>query len=138
MALSNLRFLNNGDSPNIGVTGYLNPPTASGGNLESEVSLSIGGYASNNNHLIVFSVLDSPNTGSSLSLKSDNSSVNLVDSLDNDRNSTRSWYSIDMGLDTVNGGDWSLQFNITLKDTTTPSYIFVKGKSTERPRHIDQ
>lgn len=136
MALSNLKFLNTGGSPNIAVTGFLNPPTSSGGNLEGEVGLSIAGYATDNNHLIVFSVYDSAYTSSSVSLKSDNSSINLVDSLDNDRSTNFSWYSVDMGLDTVNGGDWSLKFNIVLKDTTTPSYIFVKGKSTERPRNL--
>ena len=134
MALSNLTFLNQGDSPNIAVTGYLYPPTSSGGNLETEVGLTIMGYATNNNHLIVFSVFDSAFTQSALSLKSDNSSINLTDTADSDRTTTRSWYSIDMGLDTVNGADWSLKFNITLKDLTTPSFIFVKGKPTEKER----
>ena len=134
MALSNLTFLNSGVSPNIEVTGFLNPPTSSGGNLENELELTVAGYAKSNNHLIVFSVFDTAYTQSSLSLNSDNLSVNLTDSRNSNNYSNRNWYSIDMGLDTVNGGDWSLKFNITLKDLTTPSFIFVKGKSTERPR----
>lgn len=136
MALSNLTFLNSGTSPNVAFTSFLYPPTTSGGNLENELELSIAGYATSNNHLIVFSVFDTAYTQSSLSLKSDNSSINLTDTRTSNNYSNRSWYTVDMGTDTVNGSDWSLKFNITLKDLTTPSFIFVKGKSTGRPRNI--
>jgi len=134
MALSNLTFLNSGLSPSVAFTSFLNPPTTSGGNLENELELSIAGYANSNNHLIVFSVFDTAFTQSSLSLKSDNSSIDLTDTRTSNNYSNRSWYTVDMGTDTVSGSDWSLKFNITLKDLTTPSFVFVKGKPTEKER----
>lgn len=134
MALSNLTFLNNGIAPNISYYSFNYPPTSSGGNLESEIRLSIIGYSQSNANLIIFSVYDSPRTQSALSLKSDNASINLTDTADNETSTVTSWYSIDMGTNVVTGTDWSLTFNITLKDLTTPSFVFVKGKPTQKER----
>jgi hypothetical protein len=134
MALSNLTFLNNGIAPNISYFSFNYPPTSSGGNLESEIRLSIIGYSQSNANLLVFSVYDGPRTQSALSLKSDNESINLTDTADNETSTVTSWYSIDMGTNVVTGTDWSLKFNITLKDLTTPSFVFVKGKPTGKER----
>ena len=134
MALSNLTFLNNGIAPNVTYFSFNNAPTSSGGNLESEIRLSIIGYSQSNANLIIFSVYDGPRTQSVLSLKSDKASINLTDTADNETSTVTSWYSIDMGTNVVSGTDWSLKFNITLKDLTTPSFIFVKGKPTEKVR----
>ena len=135
MALSNLTFLNNGIAPNLSYFSFNYPPTSSGGNLESEIRLSVIGYSQSNANVLIFSVYDSPRTQSALSLNSDKSSINLTDSADNDTNTVTSWYSVDMGTNVVTGTDWNLKFNVTLKDMTTPSYIFVKGKPTEKERH---
>ena len=134
MALSNLTLINRGTSPNISITPYTNPPTVEpgSGNMENEVSFSVLGYTTGNANVLVFLVVDSLFTSSALALSRDNLTINVKDTRTTSASIITTFYSVDMGLDSVNGADWRLPFYTTLRDMTTQDYIFVKGKASKK------
>ena len=131
MALSALTFLNQGTQPNVPYTAYpaTDPPRGNlnSGNLENQVSFQQVGYLSANQNVFIFQVNTGPQTISVLSLNSDRTAIILVNGPGTNPSAVTNFYSIDMGSNSVTNA-WTLMLNITLKDLTTPSYIFVKGK----------
>jgi hypothetical protein len=134
MALSNLTLLSQGNAPNIAVTPYGIPPTVApgSGNMDNEVGFNVLGYTTGNTNVLVFRVVDWFNTSSALALSRDNLSITVTDTRTAVPDITTSFYSVDMGMDTVNGADWRLTFNVILRDSTQQSYIFVKGKASKK------
>ena len=132
MGLSSLTFIDAGVMPTNYTRFPIAPRTAPGnGSLDGEISLNIIGYQTGNPNVIIFVVQDTAGTSSTLTLNGDDSGINLVDAISADGNPVSDYYSVDMGLNTVSGPDWTLSFNVTLRDGKTAPYKFVKGKPTE-------
>ncbi len=130
MSLSSLTKLTSGSLPRVTAynpvprSQYSNPTTP-----ESEVSFAILGYLSSNANVMVFQVNDDANTGSTLVIDNSKSTndISVADSISADGQTITTYYTVDFGFDTsVN--DWSMNFNINLKDGTTGSWVFTKKK----------
>ena len=132
MGLSSLSFIDEGIQPSDFTVYPIPPKPASGnGSLDGEITISILGYQTGNPNVIIFQVQDSAGTSSALTLNGDNSGINVVDAISTNRSPITDYYSVDTGLNTVSGGDWSLAFNVSLRDGKTAPFKFVKGKPTE-------
>jgi hypothetical protein len=132
MALSNLTLLRAGQLPPV--TAYTPAPTSryTGVTPETQVGFTILGYLTSDSDVMVFQVTSAANTSAGLSINSDTSSdiLNVVDTNSSNTQQQISYYSVDFGTDT-SGSSWSLSFNITLKDGSTGSWIFTKGKTDD-------
>lgn len=130
MSLRSLTQLLAGSLPRY--TAYNPVPTSQYSNPnkpETEVSFSILGYLNSNANVMIFQVNDAANTGSSLTIDNSKTTndITVADSSGPNGQSVSSYYSVDFGFDTsVN--DWSLSFDINLKDGTTGSWVFTKKK----------
>jgi hypothetical protein len=130
MSLSSLTKLTSGSLP--GVTAYNPVPRSQYSNPtspETEVSFAILGYLSSNANVMVFQVSDAINTGSSLTIDNSQSTnaIAVADTAGQNRQTESTYYSVDFGFDT-SANDWSMSFNINLKDGTTGSWVFTKKK----------
>lgn len=132
MGLSSLNFINQGIMPS-NITTYTNPPRPAPGNgsLEGEIALGILGYQTGNPNIVMFQVQDSAGTTSTLTINTDNSGINIVDAISANGTPITDYYSVDVGVNTVSGGDWSLAFSVSLRDGKTAPFKFVKGKTTD-------
>ena len=135
MALSSLTNL--GTNSPTGLSSYSPAPTGSlkSGNLEGQVGFAVVGFLTRDQNTLVFKVNTTANVLSTLSLSTDNKSIVVTDTAQGQSAASTEYYSVNMGLNTVNGGDWTLTIGTTLLDGTSASYVFVKGKPTERPRN---
>lgn len=129
MALSNLGRLAAGTLPSI--TGCSPSPTSRYSNPnspETEVTFVIVGYLTSNANIMVFEVADAAFTRSSLTVGNSQTSndINVVDSLGIDSQGLETYYSVDFGSNT--SGEWTLNFNVTLKDGSTGSWVFTKKR----------
>lgn len=128
MALTNLNQVLEGSLPKV--KAYDPAPTSSysnPSNPESEVTFVILGYLESNNNIMLFQVIDAVNTGSSLSINTNTTTlaITVADSTGNNRSENSTYYTVDFGLNT-SSKSWTLNFNITLKDGTTGSWVFTK------------
>lgn len=132
MGLSSLTFIDEGKLPND-ITAFTNPPIVApgSGNLDNEIVLNILGYQSSNPNVLIFEVIDSSGVSSMLTLNNDENAIHVVNGVSPSRDPVTDYYSVDVGMNTVSGGDWSLDFNVSLNDGETAPYIFVKGKTTD-------
>ncbi|MBK8831452.1 MAG: hypothetical protein IPN60_11470 [Saprospiraceae bacterium] len=78
---------------------------------------------------MVFQVNDAANTGSSLTIDNSKSTNDITVADSNSPNvlSVSTYYSVDFGFNT-SVKDWSISFDINLKDGTTGSWVFTKKK----------
>lgn len=130
MSLSNLTQLAGGSLP--AYTRYSPSPTGVyTGPSETELQISILGSLNSDTNVMVFSVNDSIDTSSSLGINTSASTdtINVTDGGPTTPGATY-YYAVNFGTDTSRN-EWSLNFNITLKDGSTASWIFTKGKSEE-------
>lgn len=106
---------------------YSNPNTP-----ETEVSFTILGYLTRTPSVMLFQVNDAANTGSFLNIDNTKSTydITVTDSNSPNGQNTSVYYSVDFGFDTSTN-DWSLSFDINLKDGTTGSWVFTKKKIVE-------
>ena len=87
------------------------------------------GYLNSNANVMIFQVNDAANTGSTLNIDNSKSTndISVGDSNSPNGLSASTYYSVDFGYDTsVN--DWSISFDIDLKNGTTGSWVFTKKK----------
>lgn len=130
MSLSSLTKLTTGSLPRVTAynpvprSQYSNPTTP-----ETEVSFTILGYLSSNANVMVFQVNDDANTGSSLTIDNSKTTndISVADSTSANGQTVATYYTVDFGFDT-SANDWSMSFNINLKDGTTGSWVFTKKK----------
>lgn len=130
MSLSSLTQLLAGSLPRY--TAYNPAPRSQYSNPnspETEVSFTILGYLNSNANVMVFQVNDAANTGSSLTIDNSKSTndISVADSSSSNGLSVSTYYSVDFGFDTSTN-DWSISFDINLKDGTTGSWVFTKKK----------
>lgn len=130
MSLSNLNQVLQGSLPAYGV--YQPAPTSlysNPNNPETEVGFIILGYLLSNTNIMLFQVNASMNTASTLSLNANASTdaITVSDATGQNRQQQSNYYTVDFGSDTSNNS-WTLNFNITLKDGTTGSWVFTKKK----------
>ena len=130
MALSSLNQLLAGSLPSV--TAYVPAPRSQYSNPnapETEVSFIILGYLNSNANVMVFQVNDASNTGSSLTIDNSKSTndISVADSNSPNGQAVSTYYSVDFGFDT-SANDWSLSFDINLKDGMTGSWVFTKKK----------
>ncbi len=136
MALSSLTFLGTAP-PGANYCTYFAPGVAPGrltqGSLENEVSFGNLGYTNQNQNVLVFSVTASANTTAAISLNPDGTAINIDDQAGSNSGQVINYYSVNLGMNSVTGGGWSLTFNAKTKDKKTGSWVFVKS-STEPPQ----
>lgn len=98
-------------------------------NPESEVSFIILGYLLSNTSIMLFQVNSSTNTTSTVSLNANavTDALSVIDVVGQNRQQQSNYYTVDFGTDT-SIKDWSLNFNITLKDGSVGSWVFTKKK----------
>lgn len=131
MALSSLTSLGN-SAPGAGYYTEFIPPIPgrlTQGELEDQVSFGLLGYTNLNQNVVVFSVTLTTYTTATLSLNADGSAV-IVEDLDGSNSlGYTSYYSVDLGENSVTGGGWNLTFNAELKDKKTGTWVFVKSST---------
>ena len=130
MALSSLTQLLAGSLPRYTAynpaprSQYSNPNTP-----ETEVSFTILGYLNSNANVMIFFLMIRPTPRSTLNIDNSKSTndISVGDSNSPNGLSASTYYSVDFGYDTsVN--DWSISFDIDLKNGTTGSWVFTKKK----------
>ena len=135
MALKDLNLVRGGTNP--AVTAYNPAPSSNySGPPENEVGFVILGYLNSKRNVMLFQVNANVNTNSALNINTAalTDTLNVLDTNGLNTQQLVNYYTVDFGVDTsVNA--WSLTFSITLKNGSTGSWIFTKGKSDdEKPK----
>lgn len=135
MRLSSLTFIGS-SAPSAGYYTPFSPPVPgrlSEGTLENQVWFGLLGYTNINQNVLVISISTAANTSAGASISDDGTSIEVEDVAGSNGLPLTNYYTVNMGMNSITGGSWTLEFNATTKDKKTGTWVFVK--SSGEPPH---
>jgi hypothetical protein len=135
MRLSSLTFIGS-SAPTAGYYTPFSPPVPgrlSQGTLEDQVWFGLLGYTTINPNVVVISIGTAANTSAGVNISDDGTSIEVEDVAGSNGLPLTNYYTVNMGMNSVTGGGWTLTFNAETKDKKSGTWVFVK--STTEPPH---